>query len=268
MTLDLAALSRLLPPPDGRSVACKACGAQAAAAGQVSFAKSCLGPPAPDEAGAPEIQFQRCGDCGLLFTSALDAWTAEDFQAHIYNSEYVRFDPDYVEVRPGNFARDIGGGFQAAKPQIRLLDYGGGNGMMAERLRGAGYTAQAYDPFSSAFSQRPDGRFNLITCIETVEHLPRPLDGFRDMASFADDETLILFTTLLQPQDILEQGLAWWYVGPRNGHITFHTRRSLARLWHGLGYLCASFDDHLHVAFRRPPAFSHGLLKRAQLNRV
>jgi hypothetical protein len=46
------------------------------------------------------IYYHRCRDCGFLFTVAWDAWSPEDFARQIYNAEYLRVDPDYVERRP------------------------------------------------------------------------------------------------------------------------------------------------------------------------
>lgn len=39
------------------------------------------------------IEDRQCPACKLLFTSAFDDWSREDFQTHIYNHEYVNVDP-------------------------------------------------------------------------------------------------------------------------------------------------------------------------------
>lgn len=248
-------LHRLVAPQDGRSLPCKACGAASPPFGAVSFHRAVNRPDPPPGPDEPLLQHQRCPNCGLIFTSALDHWSHADFQAHIYNASYVEFDPDYVTVRPNNFA-NLFRRFAPARGEIRMLDYGGGAGLMAEELRRSGFDCQTYDPFSAEFRDRPTGRFNLISCIETLEHLPQPRETIADLASFADEQVLVVFSTLLQPPDIEAQGLGWWYVGPRNGHITFYTANSLAGLWAHSGFGYRPLSDTMHVAARKPPRFS------------
>ena len=82
-------------------------------------------------------------------------------------------DPDYDVARPTAAAGFIAATFPQAKP-LRMLDYGGGNGRMAELLRQTGFTdVTTYDPFVPARAAPPDGRFDLVLCIEVVEHAPR-----------------------------------------------------------------------------------------------
>jgi hypothetical protein len=248
-------LRRLVARPDGRSSPCKACGALAPPFGVVSFHRAVNRPDPPSGADEPLVQHHRCANCGLIFASGLDDWSPADFKTHIYNDRYVEFDPDYVSVRPLNYA-ELFRRFAAARGEIRMLDYGGGGGLMAQELRKSGFDCQTYDPFSDAFRERPKGRFNLISCIETLEHLPQPRETISDIASFADDQVLVIFSTLLQPADIESRGLAWWYVGPRNGHITFYTPQALAGLWAFKGFRYQALNVGLHAADRNIPAFA------------
>ena len=55
--------------------------------------------------------------------------------------------------------------------------------------------------------------------------------------------------------------MGWWYIGPRNGHISIFSKRSLALVWSKLGYRLGSFNDDLHVAFRRVPDFAKHILR-------
>jgi hypothetical protein len=247
-------LRRLIRRPDGGSAPCKACGASAPPFAVVSFHRAsgrADPPPGQDE---PLLQHQRCPNCGLIFTCALDHWSEADFRAHIYNAGYVEFDPDYVSARAlktANLLRRLA----PARREIRMLDYGGGSGLLAEELRKAGLDCQTYDPFSEGFRERPAGRFNLISCIETFEHLPRPRETVADIVSFADDKALIVFSTLVQPPEIETIRRAWWYFGPRNGHITFYTSQALAGLWAFKGFGYTALSAGLHLAVRNPPWF-------------
>jgi len=258
-------LTARLRPPCETPVPCKVCGAPAPPLGVVDFNRSCedaKGLRLP-RAGVP-VQYRRCTDCGLMFTDTFDDWTQADFEAHVYNAAYAAVDPDYVEKRPRAMAGAVIGAVGASRDELDILDYGGGNGRFAELMREAGFACETYDPFTPAFTHRPARRFNLITCFETLEHMPDPVGGAADIAALLADGGAVLFATLAQPPDIAAIGLGWWYIGPRNGHVTLHARGSLARLWARFGLAVVSFSDNTHVAFNAaaPPAWVNRLLGR------
>jgi 2-polyprenyl-6-hydroxyphenyl methylase/3-demethylubiquinone-9 3-methyltransferase len=153
--------------------------------------------------------------------------------------------------------------FGGARESIRIVDYGGGNGLLASLLQKEGFQAATYDPFYADCSALPAERFDLITCFEVMEHVPFPSKTMAEIASLLKDhEGAILFSTLLQPSTFAQMGLNWWYVGPRNGHISLHSRDSLMRLFQKEGMQTASFSDAFHLAFRRLPEFASHLVKQ------
>ena len=138
----------------------------------------------------------------------------------------------------------------------------GGNDAFCAQLRAAGFpVAVTYDPFVPEFATPPPGKFDLITCFETLEHMPDPLGGIGDIVAHLDEPGLVLFSTMLQPADFDQLGMGWWYVGPRNGHISMFSRGALAKAWGRHGYRTGSFDDNMHVAFRTLPDFARHLAK-------
>jgi SAM-dependent methyltransferase len=150
----------------------------------------------------------------------------------------------------------------AIKAQTRVLDYGGGNDTFCAALRDGGFpVAVSYDPMVPEYAQRPEGKFDLVTCFETLEHLPDPVAGIGSILGFAVDPGLILFRTLLQPGDFDQQRLNWWYVGPRNGHISIFSKQALTAAWDRHGYKVASVNDSIHFAFRNLPPFLAHLQK-------
>jgi 2-polyprenyl-6-hydroxyphenyl methylase/3-demethylubiquinone-9 3-methyltransferase len=220
--------------------------------GEVDFNKSCED---RRQVALPRsglsIPYHRCGDCGFAFTVAFDGFTAADFHAHIYNEEYVSVDPDFVEVRPRHNAELVSQRILAGSAERSVLDYGGGNGLMSRLLRDRGITrAQSYDPFYAG-SARPSTRFDLVTCFEVMEHTTTPYETMRDLRWFMQDRGMIVFSTLLQPASFASEGLAWWYASPRNGHVSLYSRESLNALTKRLGVSWASFNDVLHVAYRK-----------------
>jgi len=236
--------------------ACKICKGPSALFGVVDFHKSCVEAQGKRLAlaGIP-IYYRRCERCGFLFTEAFDAWTESEFAEQIYNAEYALVDPDYEKARPTNNARLIAEAFGDAREEITMLDYGGGSGRMAELLRAQGFAAVSYDPFSKN-REMPEGRFDLITCFEVLEHAPWPLDTIAQMHALLKEDGLILFSTLLQPATIVETGLSWWYAGPRNGHCPLYSADALLRLFASVGMQVASSSEALHLAYRSVPSFA------------
>lgn len=254
-----------LRPVSTAVCACKICGNSASLYGVVDFHRSC------EEArgahlslsGVP-IYYRRCSNCKFLFTDAFDDWTAEQFKAHIYNDEYRLVDPDYETKRPQHNAAFLTRYWGALKEQLRILDYGGGNGLLSAALRENGFrTALSYDPMVPAFSSRPEGKYDLVTSFETLEHVPDPLQSVENILACSAEPGLVLFSTLVQPADFDRQRLNWWYVGPRNGHISLFSKQALAIVWNRFGYRLASLTDNIHFAFRTLPDYVQKSLSAA-----
>jgi SAM-dependent methyltransferase len=243
---------------------CKICDAPAPLFGAVDFHRSCeevRGLILPLSGIA--IHYRRCSGCGFLFTDSFDDWTEAEFKQDIYNDDYLSVDPDYRETRPMATAKTIANTFKQDKARLRVLDYGGGSGVLSQELRKIGFlAAETYDPFTPEFSRLPEGPFDIVGCFETLEHLPDPRSGIAALAALVADPGIVLFSTLVQPADWAKLGMTWWYIGPRNGHISLFTRRSLAIAWRRHGFTMGSFNDDLHVAFRRIPDFASHLIKK------
>ncbi len=238
------------------SVECKVCGAPSLLFGVVDFHKSCIEQQGRRLAlsGIP-IYYRRCTQCSFVFTSAFDAWTWDSFRDHIYNDEYIVVDPDFVELRPAGNAHLIANSFPDAKTSIQILDFGGGNGVLAARLRDQGFSATTYDPYST-FNQLPAEKFDLICSFEVLEHSPTPKATIAAMVALLKRPGAILFSTLVQPADLAAIGLNWWYAGPRNGHVSLYSLHALALLFREHGMRVASFSDNLHLAYAQKPSFA------------
>jgi SAM-dependent methyltransferase len=241
---------------DPRPEKCKVCQGPSLLFGVVDFHKSC------EEArgrrlalsGCP-VYYRRCERCGFVYTGAFDEWGLEDFRRCIYNADYVLVDPDYEEARPEANARLVAESFVGQRAAMQILDYGGGAGLLAERLRAKGFEAATYDPFSQ-FDAMPAERFDLITCFEVMEHVPQPKAAVASMVGLLKEEGAILFSTLVQPAEFEKVGLNWWYAAPRNGHVSLYSRAALAHLFKPHGMKVGSFSAALHIAYAQVPAFA------------
>lgn len=236
---------------------CKICGSPAPLFGVVDFHQSCA-----DSRGVQfrlsglPIYYRRCGNCSFLFTDAFDDWSIEQFKTHIYNDDYKLVDPDYSDSRPRENAGAVARLWGPLRRETRVLDFGGGNDTLCAALREAGFaTAVTYDPMVPQYAMRPAGKFDLVTSFETFEHLPDPLAGIRSIVELAADPGLIFFSTVLQPADFDRQRLSWWYVGPRNGHVSLFSRQALTLAWEPHGYKVATLGDNFHFAFRKLPSY-------------
>ena len=47
--------------------------------------------------------------------------------------------------------------------------------------------------------------------------------------------------------------MAWWYIAPRNGHVSIFTKQALALAWARHGFKTAALNDGTHLAFRTLP---------------
>ena len=205
---------------------CKLCGERSTFFDVVDLNKHCSheNPYAFGPAGI-SVSYHRCEACGFLFTTFFDEWSREDFTRYIYNDDYIKVDGDYEEVRP-NAVADTMAERLAACEELSILDYGSGTGRFAERMRACGFTRiDSYDPFSSP--ERPTGRYDIVTCFEVIEHTVSPVAAVLDMKSFLTAGGCIIFSQTLQPADIAQVRGSWWYLAPRNGHVSTFTADAL-----------------------------------------
>ncbi len=247
-----------LKPARAAALPCKICGGAAPLFGVVDFNKHCVTPGHPPLlplSGVP-VYYRRCGRCSFLYTDAFDDWSVEDFRAHIYDDEYARLDPEYALVRPRDNASLVEKFWGELRSNLRVLDFGGGNDALCATLRAKGFAAAVtYDPIVPEFARRPEGKFDLVTCFETIEHMPDPVAGIGAIVEQAAEPGMVLYSTSLQPNDLHIYGLSWWYVAPRNGHVSMFTKESLAAAWGRYGYKTISFNNCFHCAFRTLPAY-------------
>ena len=257
----------LLPPAVASSFPrpCKICQGPSPLFGVVDFHKSCMEGQGKrlSLSGVP-VYYRRCEQCGFLDTEFFDRWSEAAFAQHLYNADYLEVDPDARELRPAGNARLVAESFAGARDSISILDYGGGSGRLAELLRERGFTAETYDPFFQ-HCQKPRQRFDLITSFEVMEHAPDPPGILASIASLLKtrerdgEDGLLLFSTLLQPEDMQQIGVNWWYAAPRNGHCSLYTANALVRLFASVGMQVASSSPALHLAYRRVPGFARHL---------
>jgi methyltransferase family protein len=244
-----------LRPVSTEPLSCKICDGPASLYGVVDLHRGCETPHAARVplSGVP-IYYRRCATCGFLFTDAFDDWSEDEFKRHIYNDGYHAFDPDYETVRPSTNAQVVSQLWADHKARMRVLDFGGGNDVFCTALRANGFReAVTYDPMVPEHAKRPEGKFHLVTCFETLEHVPDPVASITKIIECVAEPGAIFYSTLTQPDDFQNYGVSWWYVGPRNGHISIFTKQALAMAWGRCGFKTLALSDGTHLAYRTLP---------------
>jgi hypothetical protein len=200
---------------------CKICGNSTNLFDVVDFNKFCSDRPYGFGVAGIPVSYFRCQHCQFLFTNFIDDWTPEEVARHIYNDDYILVDPEYKEARPFAQAKEMSRILDGCQ-QLRILDYGSGSGKFAKYMTEFGFAfVTSYDPFSNPV--RPEGLFHLVTAFEVVEHSPHPIETFTEMKNFTEADGTVLVGQTIQPPNISEIRGVWWYLAPRNGHVSTYS---------------------------------------------
>ncbi len=251
-------------PGEYQATECKCCGGVSLMVCVVDFNKHCNESTMERTPlrGVP-VYYHLCKSCGFIFTRFFDNWTDSDFVKYVYNSQYDLVDPSLNEIRPVNNAKRIAGSFGSFAERISILDWGGGSGKFAEELKRHKFSrVDSCDPFHDCDSQQAADRYDIITSFEVAEHLIDPTQLPRASDLLLKESGAVIYSTLLIPDDIRGKEGSWWYLSPRNGHVSLHSKESLSILWKRFGYSTIHFDDgYTHMAFKELPAFARHLIK-------
>ena len=197
--------------------------------------------------GAYDALYRRCRRCQFVFV-AQATWLKQAYESAIASSDTG------IVVRNLKLADMtsalIGLAFGTAG---RFLDFGGGAGLFVRLMRDRGFDFYLYDEycaniFAGGFEGRPQERFDLVTCMEVVEHMVDPLAAFENLARCAP---AIVFSTELVPDSGNKPG-EWWYYAPETGqHVSFYTLPALRIIAGHLNLNLASNGANFHVLSRK-----------------
>ena len=200
------------------------------------------------------IDYFQCGTCGHAFAPWLIEQSQEWLIRHIYNADYHHYDADYLDEDKGRVKEQTNAlvfGYHFARKAIRHLDYGSGDGRLTKKLKTSGFDSTAYDPFSHPVA--PEGRFNLITAFEVIEHAPDPHAFLSALDAFTDQPCLIRIGTVPNDDEYIGD---WWYANPRVGHLNLFSRKSMSELARQHRFSLAVVNDCDFFLWRNLPEWA------------
>jgi hypothetical protein len=191
------------------------------------------------------VKYYRCAACDALQTE-MPTWLDE-----AYGSVIAALDTGIVGRNLVNQAV-ITLIARILRPAGRLVDFGGGTGMLCRLLRDIGFDAYLMDRYADPVFARgftlspdaaPEGSIAILSCFEVFEHLLEvgpELDRL-----FALKPAVLVASTKLSDG----RGPDWPYLVPETGqHIFFYARKTMRMIAarHGYAYLNRG-DYHLFV---------------------
>lgn len=193
------------------------------------------------------VHFLQCGQCGSV-RSEEPFWLEQ---------AYLRPTPDLGLVdRNLHHALAIRLIYAALGGKGKLLDFGGGTGLLVRLLRDRGVDAWWNDPMATnqmarGFeSQLTDVHWTAITAIEVLEHVPRTASIVKQLMSVTD---CLVISTLPLPEPAPAFGDWWYYLLDEGQHVSFPTVRGLEQMAAANGArLVSSGATHLIVRASLP----------------
>jgi hypothetical protein len=115
------------------------------------------------------------------------------------------------------------------KKNSKVLDYGGGYGLMTRMLRDIGLDSYWYDKyaeniFAKKFVINKKSVYEMVTAFEVLEHLNDPIKEVREIIHRFSPK-IFLFSTTVHNGKIPDD---WWYFSETGGqHISLYSQKSL-----------------------------------------
>jgi 2-polyprenyl-3-methyl-5-hydroxy-6-metoxy-1,4-benzoquinol methylase len=156
-------------------------------------------------------------------------WSSAEFGRYIYNKDYGKTDREYDGTRSRNLFPQIRYYIHTLVPDCkRVLDYGAGNGVLAELL-GEEFEAIAYDPYDVGENELQES--DVITAIEVLEHEINAENLWKQVAQYLNRGGVFITTTeFCDGKNIGD----WFYANPRAGHDLIYSKT-------GLEYMAISY---------------------------
>jgi hypothetical protein len=197
-----------------------------------------------------KIAYYHCPICDCIFTEP-PYWLQEAYHASITVTDTG------IMERNINACKDLMHVFKRYfHPSIKVVDYGGGYGILTRMLRDRGVNAFWSDKYSENLLARGfeyDGTslVDVMLAFEVVEHLSDPLQIIGEIMKKAN---YFIFSVNLLKHCHYKSNKEWWYFAAESGqHIFFPSAKTLQYI--ALQYGCTYYNlFSLHIFARQPAA--------------
>ena len=201
--------------------------------------------------GRKEADFCVCPTCDLIFSPKMGRMPKEDLERDIYNDNYADVCPDFGEKSDAEMHDLLID--TIVQRQERVLDYAGGRGGFAAKLRAHDISADSCDPFFGKNRKPPTHlKYSLVTCLNSLNNiydLNAAFDDFRRL--LVPGGTLIVIAPVHDdnPEAFGTTPDKWPFLVPARGDVCVCAKATLRRLAvsHGLNYREENSNYFMHV---------------------
>ena len=183
--------------------------------------------------GKYEGVFYLCPKCGALFPDD-PYWLDEAYS----NNQSVTDTDTGIMERNRLLTLKVSNFYRKEIKTGKVLDYGGGYGVLTRMLRDVGIDCVWYDKYTSNLFARGfewnNGRVELLLMMEVFEHFLDPVEELRKAFSYSN---VVILSTILYSSEwesLPPQKEDWWYYDFNSGqHIFFaniKTMQTIARM--------------------------------------
>jgi len=227
-----------MPDPKPQQIECRLCNAAAA----LQFVR--------DAHDGSEVGLYKCVGCGSLQTE-YPYWLAAEY-ARSSSKDFLNLDTYAAEraLRLRKLVYFVWALTGGRATKAKLLDWGGGVGLLVRLLRDIGIDAYLYDKyatnhFASGFNAVPENRYGLVSAFEVLEHLVAPSTELNEL--FAFEPALLIVSTAV----FTGQGPEWPYLGPaKSEHVFFYSDQALDLIASRYNYRRMTFYGDVTIFYR------------------
>jgi hypothetical protein len=199
----------------------------------------------------------QCLSCSFRF------FHKPDWLPHSFSSELNQLDLGSVSrcLFVADFVTAV---FSSDCETTRVLDWGGGDGLLTRLLRERGIDCVWHDPFVQPrfvgdAIYRDNCQIDVAVASEVFLHMVDPLQALRSLLAISN---IVVLTAVVPPKQIEPD---WWYLMPETGqHVSFYPFSTLRELAHQTDTYFTSDHRFFHVFSRQTLSIRKRLLIRVR----